>query len=222
MNIQDIHYNKYIKYKTKYLELKEQSGGMFGFLKSKSKAPVAPVAPIAYVAPVAPIAYVAHVAPIAYVAHVPAKEYVNNENQHYGEKAVKLMKNFFIPFETAILGDKNSSKRKSSKKDIEVMHSQIVQILNEIKNHNKNISLDLIKDLDTIINLIKNSCIDNLPHDKNKLSSDQNEIHTLLNKNKKISDFGSLKIVINTYFNLMNHCNSGNYTESGLEGNKLL
>jgi len=28
MNIQDIHYNKYIKYKTKYLELKEQSGGI--------------------------------------------------------------------------------------------------------------------------------------------------------------------------------------------------
>jgi hypothetical protein len=27
MNIQDIHYNKYIKYKTKYLELKEQSAG---------------------------------------------------------------------------------------------------------------------------------------------------------------------------------------------------
>jgi len=27
MNIQDIHYNKYIKYKTKYLELKEQLGG---------------------------------------------------------------------------------------------------------------------------------------------------------------------------------------------------
>jgi hypothetical protein len=27
MNIQDIHYNKYIKYKTKYLELKELSGG---------------------------------------------------------------------------------------------------------------------------------------------------------------------------------------------------
>ena len=54
INIEDIYYKKYIKYKTKYLELKEQSGGMFGFLKSKSKAP------------------------IAYVAHVPAKEYVNN------------------------------------------------------------------------------------------------------------------------------------------------
>jgi hypothetical protein len=213
MNIQDIHYNKYIKYKTKYLELKEQSGGMFGFLKSKSKAPVA------------------HVAPIAYVAHVPAKEYVNNENQHYGEKAVKLMNDFFKPFETAILGDKNSSKRKSSKEDIKVMHSQIVEILNEIKNHNKNIS----SDLDEIINLITNSCIDNLPHDKNKLSSDknklssdknklssdQNKIHTLLNKNKQISDFGSLKIVINTYFNLMNHCNSGNYTESGIEARIL-
>jgi hypothetical protein len=31
INIQDKHYNKYIKYKTKYLELKEQSGrGLFG------------------------------------------------------------------------------------------------------------------------------------------------------------------------------------------------
>jgi len=27
MNNQDIHYNKYIKYKTKYLELKELNGG---------------------------------------------------------------------------------------------------------------------------------------------------------------------------------------------------
>ena len=29
MNMEDIHYNKYIKYKTKYLELKEQSAGVF-------------------------------------------------------------------------------------------------------------------------------------------------------------------------------------------------
>jgi len=218
MNIQDIHYNKYIKYKTKYLELKEQSGGfgIFNWLKSKSKAPVAPVAPVAHVAHVAPVA------PVAHVAHVVAKEYVNNENQHYGEKAVKLMNDFFKPFNTAILGDKNSSKRKSSKKDIEIMHSQLVIILNEIKNHNKNIDSS---DLDKIINLITNSCIDNSSHDKNKLSSDQNKIHTLLNsdKNKQISNFDSLKIVINTYFNLMNHCNLEKYTESGIKaGNELL
>ena len=31
INTQDIHYNKYIKYKTKYLELKEQSGSGSGF-----------------------------------------------------------------------------------------------------------------------------------------------------------------------------------------------
>ena len=35
MNIQDIHYNKYIKYKTKYLELKEQNAGVLGFDKGK-------------------------------------------------------------------------------------------------------------------------------------------------------------------------------------------
>jgi hypothetical protein len=33
INIQDKHYNKYLKYKLKYLELKEQSGGgVFSYL----------------------------------------------------------------------------------------------------------------------------------------------------------------------------------------------
>ena len=40
MNNQDIHYNKYIKYKTKYLELKELNGGLFynikGYFRSDS------------------------------------------------------------------------------------------------------------------------------------------------------------------------------------------
>jgi hypothetical protein len=35
INNQDIHYNKYIKYKTKYLELKELSGGYL-FYRSAS------------------------------------------------------------------------------------------------------------------------------------------------------------------------------------------
>jgi hypothetical protein len=35
MNMEDIHYNKYIKYKTKYLELKELNGGGFFYTSCK-------------------------------------------------------------------------------------------------------------------------------------------------------------------------------------------
>ena len=57
INMEDIHYNKYIKYKTKYLELKELNGG--GLLKKfrglfKSSAPNTPVASVASVAPAEP------------------------------------------------------------------------------------------------------------------------------------------------------------------------
>ena len=54
INIQDIHYNKYIKYKTKYLELKELSGGITpgGITPGRitPKTPVASTAPVAYTA----------------------------------------------------------------------------------------------------------------------------------------------------------------------------
>ena len=49
INIQDIHYNKYIKYKTKYLELKELSGGITpGGITPKTS--VASTAQVAYTA----------------------------------------------------------------------------------------------------------------------------------------------------------------------------
>ena len=207
MNIQDINYNKYIKYKTKYLELKELSGGgMFGWLK-KTQAVTKTVAPVITV-PAATAAYFNN---------------VNIENKLYGEEGVRLINEFFKPFNTTIQGDKTSSIRKSSLNDINAMYSELNKILNEIKNEIKKVNTQ-IENLDSIIDLINNSHNDMITK---KLSKDiikyndnyKNKIYEILDShnNKKISNFTSLKIVINTYLYLMFHYNLGDFTKNEIQ-----
>jgi predicted nucleotidyltransferase len=79
------YYKKYLKYRSKYLELKSQLGGTLCEIcggnhnndicpNKLSNAPVAPVASVAPVAPIAPIAPVASVAPVAPVASVAGED----------------------------------------------------------------------------------------------------------------------------------------------------
>ena len=144
---------------------------------------------------------------------------VNIENKLYGEEGVRLINEFFKPFNTTIQGDKTSSIRKSSLNDINAMYSELNKILNEIKKVNTQ-----IENLDSIINLIIKSYNDMI---KKELSKDiiryndnyKNKIYKILDSdnNKKISNFTSLKIVINTYFYLMFHYNLGDFTKNEIQ-----
>jgi len=215
MDINDLYYDKYIKYKTKYLELKEQSGNglikkIFNSLKKyKSKKNVIEPKTAKELKELKEKQEQQQNELYGQEATLIKEK---KEKQLYGEEALTLINDFFKPLDIIKFGDNNSSKRKSSKDDILDMYKELIVILNKIKVFNKN-----IENLQIIINIIvksykdfRNNKIIKYP---NQYNNYKNIIHIILNseKNKKISTFNSLKEVINTYLYLMIQSNLGVY-----------
>jgi hypothetical protein len=197
INIQEVHYQKYIKYKKKYLELK-QSGGS-GMMSIFGKSKVQPNQPNQHNQP-----------------NQPNFDILNgkqHETEVYGVDALRLLEQFFV----------NLENWKSSLNDITNMRNDLIIILNKIIIKNNN-----LKYFSAIIGHI-NNCYNSIDYNKTlyKNNSDKNQkdyeskykhqIYVLLDMNKEISPFISLKIAINTYLYYIFNYILGDYTRHEIQ-----
>jgi hypothetical protein len=192
----DINYKKYLKYKLKYLELKKQSGGgasMSSNSKVKQEVDNSKVK-------------VQH-------NHIQFNHTRDDDIKLYGEIAISEIDNFYKPFDIK-LGDTKPGRR-SSFNDVTQMKNELISILNKIKIFNKNI----VKIDDIITHITK--CHKDAPETNWEKYTTQNKdvIYNVLNSdgNQKISDFNTLKAVINTYLYLLYHYKLGDYNNKQLQ-----